>query len=84
MAVMVPVAQWFDGTEGGNFMRFTESWRSVKTDGWGISVAGVEGAPEKLEKALAICNEKMNMTGRPGGNTCAEFAAAVMAEVEVM
>ena len=37
---------------------------------------------EKLEKALAICNEKMNMTGRPGGNTCAEFAQAIMAEVE--
>ena len=39
---------------------------------------------EKLEKALAICNEKMNMTGRPGGNTCAEFAQAIMAEVEAM
>ena len=39
---------------------------------------------EKLEKALAICNEKMNMTGRPGGNTCAEFAKAIMTEVEAM
>ena len=39
---------------------------------------------EKLEKALAICNEKMNMTGRPGGNTCAEFAKAIMAEVEAL
>ena len=39
---------------------------------------------EKLEKALAICNEKMNMTGRVGGNTCAEFAQAIMAEVEKM
>ena len=39
---------------------------------------------EKLEKALAICNEKMNMTGRPGGNTCAEFAQAIMAEVEAL
>ena len=44
-------------------------------------IAKVEEA-EKLEKALAICNEKMNMTGRPGGNTCKEFAEAVMAEVE--
>ena len=34
MAVMIPVARWFDGTEGGVYMRFTESWRSVKTDGW--------------------------------------------------
>ena len=30
MAVMVPVARWNDGT-GEKFMRFTESWRSVKT-----------------------------------------------------
>ena len=43
---------------------------------------GKAAEAEKLEKALAICNEKMNMTGRPGGNTCAEFAQAIMAEVE--
>ncbi|MGN0755085.1 MAG: hypothetical protein ACI4ME_11560, partial [Aristaeellaceae bacterium] len=54
MAVMVPVARWYDGTEGGRYMRFTESWRSVKTDGWGISVAGVAGNPDKLNAALAL------------------------------
>ena len=43
---------------------------------------GKAAEAEKLEQALAICNEKMNMTGRPGGNTCAEFAQAIMAEVE--
>ncbi|MBQ7488123.1 MAG: hypothetical protein IJT77_11580, partial [Clostridia bacterium] len=44
LAVMVPVARWYDGTnEDGVYMRFTESWRSVKTDGWGISVPGVAG-----------------------------------------
>ena len=64
MAVMVPVAQWFDGTEGGNFMRFTESWRSVKTDGWGISVAGVEGNPAKLEKALALIDYAYSEQGQ--------------------
>ena len=49
MAVMVPVAHWFDGTsDDGVFMRFTESWRSVKTDGWGISVDGVNGNEDKL------------------------------------
>ena len=64
MAVMVPVAKWFDGTEGGNFMRFTESWRSVKTDGWGISVAGVEGAPEKLQKALALIDYAYSEKGQ--------------------
>jgi len=64
MAVMVPVAQWSDGTEGGNFMRFTESWRSVKTDGWGISVAGVEGSPEKLKKALALIDYAYSPKGQ--------------------
>jgi len=54
MAVMVPVACWQDGTEGGNYMRFTESWRSVKTDGWGISTAGVEGNQDKLYAALKL------------------------------
>ena len=54
MAVMVPVAHWFDGTEGGVYMRFTESWRSVKTDGWGISKAGVGNDQDKLYAALAL------------------------------
>ena len=54
MAVMVPVACWQDGTEGGHYMRFTESWRSVKTDGWGISVAGVKGSEDKLNAALKL------------------------------
>lgn len=54
MAVMVPVACWQDGTPGGNYMRFTESWRSVKTDGWGISVKGVAGDEDKLNAALKL------------------------------
>ena len=55
MAVMIPVARWYDGTnEDGVYMRFTESWRSVKTDGWGISVAGVEGNPDKLYACLKL------------------------------
>ena len=35
-------------------MRFTESWRSVKTDGWGISKAGVGTDENKLNAALAL------------------------------
>ncbi|MBQ7655882.1 MAG: hypothetical protein IJS41_05185 [Clostridia bacterium] len=55
MAVMVPVARWYDGTnEDGVYMRFTESWRSVKTDGWGISKAGVGDDTNKLNAALAL------------------------------
>ena len=55
MAVLVPVARWYDGTdENGVYMRFTESWRSVKTDGWGISSAGVKGNDDKLHAALKL------------------------------
>ena len=54
MAVMVPVAHWEDGTEGGAYMRFPESWRSVKTDGWGISKAGVGDDENKLNAALSL------------------------------
>ena len=55
MAVMVPVARWYDGTnDDGVYMRFTESWRSVKTDGWAISVAGVGNDQNKLYAALKI------------------------------
>ena len=53
MAAMVPVARWDDGT-GEQFMRFTESWRSVKTDGWGISKAGVGSDTDKLNACLAL------------------------------
>ena len=55
MAVMVPVARWFDGKdENGVYMRFTESWRSVKVDGWGISKAGVGDDENKLNAALSL------------------------------
>ena len=55
MAVMVPIARWYDGTnEDGVYMRFTESWRSVKTDGWAISKEGVAGNNDKLHAALKI------------------------------
>ena len=53
MAVLVPVSRWNDGkTE--TIMRFTESWRSVKTDGWAISAAGVKGNDDKLNAALKL------------------------------
>ena len=55
MAVMVPVACWFDGTDpNGVYMRFTESWRSVKTDAWGLSKAGIGDNQDKLFAALKI------------------------------
>ena len=65
MAVMVPVAHWYDGTnEGGVYMRFTESWRSVKTDGWGLSVAGIGNNKDKLHAALAIIDYAYSPEGQ--------------------
>ena len=63
MAVMIPVARWNDGT-GETFMRFTESWRSVKTDGWGISKAGVAGDENKLFAALALIDFAYSQKGQ--------------------
>jgi putative aldouronate transport system substrate-binding protein len=63
MAVMVPVARWNDGT-GEQFMRFTESWRSVKTDGWAISVKGVEGNADKLNACLKLIDYAYSEEGQ--------------------
>ncbi|MGN1015766.1 MAG: hypothetical protein ACI4PL_02100 [Faecousia sp.] len=62
MAVMVPVARWNDGEV--KYMRFTESWRSVKTDGWGISVAGVGSDENKLNAALKLIDYAYSPEGQ--------------------
>ena len=62
MAVMVPVARWNDGSE--KYMRFTESWRSVKTDGWGISVDGVGSDTDKLNACLALIDYAYSHDGQ--------------------
>lgn len=65
MAVMVPVALWYDGSNAdGVYMRFTESWRSVKTDGWGISKAGVGNDTNKLNAALALIDYAYSAEGQ--------------------
>ncbi len=64
MAVMVPVALWQDGTEGGSFMRFTESWRSVKTDGWGISKPSADANPDILYAGLALIDYAYSEKGQ--------------------
>ena len=63
MAVMVPVARWDDGT-GEQFMRFTESWRSVQTDGWAISKAGVGEDTNKLNAALKLIDYAFSPEGQ--------------------
>lgn len=69
-AMMVPVAKWYDGSSAdGVYMRFTESWRSVKTDGWAISKAGVSNADgsintDKLNAALALIDFAFSVQGQ--------------------
>ncbi|MBR0514601.1 MAG: hypothetical protein IJK06_10195 [Clostridia bacterium] len=70
MAVMPPIAPWYDkgeeedGEHNPTFMRFTESWRSVKTDGWAISKAGVAGDDNKLYAALALIDYAYSPEGQ--------------------
>ncbi len=65
MAAMVPVARWYDGTDAnGVYMRFTESWRSVKTDGWGISAEGVAGNQDKLYACLKLIDYAYSAEGQ--------------------
>jgi len=65
MAVMVPVSRWYDGTnEEGVYMRFTESWRSVKTDGWAISKASADSDSNKLYAALALIDYAYSEAGQ--------------------
>ena len=65
MAAMPPVARWYDGSDpNGVYMRFTESWRSVKTDGWGISKKGVEGNDAKLNAALSLIDYAFSEEGQ--------------------
>ncbi len=64
MAAMVPVARWYDGTdENGVYMRFTESWRSVKTDAWAISVDGIAGDQDKLNACLKLIDYAYSYEG---------------------
>ena len=65
MAVMVPIARWYDGSDpNGVYMRFTESWRSVKTDGWAISLAGVGSDKNKLDAALKLIDFAFSPEGQ--------------------
>ena len=63
--VMVPVAHWYDGSKAeGVYMRFTESWRSVKTDGWGLSKAGIGDNQDKLYAALKLIDYAYSKEGQ--------------------
>ena len=65
MAVMVPVAKWDDGDSSTpDYFRFTESWRSVKTDGWALSKAGIGDDTNKLNACLALIDYAYSPEGQ--------------------
>ncbi len=54
--VVTPVSKWDTDGDGEHetTMRFTESWRSVKSSGMAISLASVQDDPAKLAACLAL------------------------------
>ncbi|MDE6613600.1 MAG: hypothetical protein K2K28_03495 [Clostridia bacterium] len=64
--VLTPVSKWDTDDNGSHetVMRFTESWRSVKTTGFGISYKGVKDNPDKLSAALAFVDYMFSNDGQ--------------------
>ena len=63
MAVITPVARWYDGTDpNGVYMRFTESWRSVKDAGVAISKKGC--SEDQIYAALAMIDYAYSTEGQ--------------------
>ena len=53
--ILGAVANWDDGDASTGYFHFTESWRSVKTQGWCINAAlAQEGNEAKLARALSL------------------------------
>ena len=49
------VAKWDDGDASTNYFHFTESWRSVKSQGWALNAA-LANDEGKLMRALALAD----------------------------
>ena len=64
MAVLLPISSWQDGVNGNKYMRFTESWRSVKQIGWAISADGVKDHPDRLYAALKLIDYAYSPEGK--------------------
>ncbi|MDE5721155.1 MAG: hypothetical protein K2I30_00225 [Clostridia bacterium] len=64
--ILTPVSKWDTDDNGSHetIMRFTESWRSVKTTGFGISYKGVKDSPDKLSAALAFVDYMFSTDGQ--------------------
>ncbi|MCL2702571.1 MAG: hypothetical protein FWE91_03065 [Defluviitaleaceae bacterium] len=57
--LLPPVADWY---QDGTYFMYTESWRSVKADGWGI-LSHVADDPAKLDAALRLFDYQWSPEG---------------------
>ena len=77
--INTPVSKWNDGDKstGANvdgitysydgdykYMRFSESWRTVKNTGFGIPYAYVQNSPDKLSACLAVIDYMFSNDGQ--------------------
>ena len=71
--INTPVSKWDDGDTDNDgycysgddkYMRFTESWRTVKNTGFCLPYANYEGKPEKLSAALAVIDYMFSNDGQ--------------------
>lgn len=61
--ILGSVADWDDGDNSTSYYHFTESWRSVKTQGFIINAA-LENDPVKLDAALRLCDYFYSAAGQ--------------------
>lgn len=59
--IITPVSKWNDGQE--KYMRFIESWRSVKDSGFAIPLEAVQGKPEKFSAVLNMIDKMFTTDG---------------------
>ena len=61
--IVTPVSKWDDG-KGEKYMRFTESWRSVKNGGVVIPLEAVSGKPHVLSAVLSFVDYLFSNDGQ--------------------
>ncbi len=74
--VLPPVADW---DNNGNYYQFTDSWRSVKSDGWSI-LASIASDDAKLKRALKLFDYLYS----PEGNQLMSYGPDAWIDGEIM
>ena len=64
--IVTPVSKWDVDGDGNHtdYMRFTESWRSVKNTGFCVPTAAVSGKPDKLSAVLTLIDYMFSEDGQ--------------------